>query len=198
MPTASALRLVIRSPNRKCEKTATHTGAVYSSTTAVAPPLSLMAICMAPKNTPTPHAPNSTKIREWRSGMRSPPVSPACARKKAQPMPARQKAISSGSTPVCWQNLETTPSSDHNKVASKIHMYPSTEFWRMIFCEATGCYAMPSAAHTRSAICVWSWGRGVLFQASPASHRGTRLQASLASLWQPSAFMPWSLVTSTA
>jgi len=111
----------MRSPNMQREKTATHTGAVYSKTTAVAPPLSLMAICMAPKKTPMPHAPNSIKIRICFSLMHSPPVTAACARKKAQPMAARQKAVSSGNTPANWQIFETAPSSDHSRAASNIH-----------------------------------------------------------------------------
>ena len=119
---AVALRPVMRSRNSRREKTATQTGAVYSSTTAVAPPLSLMEYCMAPKKTPTPQTPKAIKASAWSGRTRSAPVSPACRKNRAQPSAARQKAVSSGATPACRQNLESTPSRDQSRAASKIQI----------------------------------------------------------------------------
>ena len=92
-PMAPILRGEILSLKSRRENTATQTGAVYSSTTAI--PAS-------------------------RGRMNRPLRSAAWTRNNAPPKAARQKAVSSGLTPALMQILEITPISDQKKAASRI------------------------------------------------------------------------------
>ena len=84
-PRAMPLREEKLSWNRMRENTATHAGAVYNSTIAMAAPLSWMEICSELKNTLMLNTPKRQKNSACFTGMRAPPQMPVWAKKQMPP-----------------------------------------------------------------------------------------------------------------
>ena len=120
-PRAMPLREEKLSWNRMRENTATHAGAVYNSTIAMAAPLSWMEICSELKNTLMLNTPKREKNSACFTGMRAPPQMPVWAKKQMPPSRARQKATSSGARPSSMQILEKGPMSDHRTAAASTY-----------------------------------------------------------------------------